>query len=228
MFIAGIMYPRSLRRCIKGSDWISAFDKIFLNKNEGLRYKTLYPNKKRKDHSRLYMNITVLRLGHRPQRDKRLSTHLLLCARALGVEKVIYSGSKDPRLEESIINTVKRWGGEFIVKYESDWRKTVDQWKGNIAHLTMYGIPVEKVAPTIRNDDNPLLIVVGGPKVPRDLYEKATWNISITNQPHSEVSALALFIYILKGERALGYVFNGSSIKITPCKKGKHVEVSKD
>lgn len=174
------------------------------------------------------MKITVLRLGHRPQRDKRLTTHLILCARALGVERVIYSGAKDPRLEVGIMDTVNRWGGEFSVEYDSDWRKIVNQWKGNIAHLTMYGAPVEEMAPRIRENANPLLILVGGPKVPRYLYEKATWNVSVTNQPHSEVSALALFIFILEGERALRHDFNGASIKITPCKRGKHVEVSKD
>jgi tRNA (cytidine56-2'-O)-methyltransferase len=174
------------------------------------------------------MNITVMRLGHRPYRDKRLSTHLILCARALGIEKVVYSGSRDPRLEKSIMDTVKRWGGDFMVEYESNWRKFINLWEGNIAHLTMYGLPVEETVPVIREKDYPLLIVVGGPKVPRYLYEKATWNISVTNQPHSEVSALALFIFILNGERSLRHVFNGGTIEITPCKRGKLVEVSKD
>jgi len=59
------------------------------------------------------MTITVLRLGHRPQRDKRLSTHLILCARALGAEKVIYTGMRDTRLEEGIANVVTEWGGSF-------------------------------------------------------------------------------------------------------------------
>ena len=193
------------------------------------RYKTPIPEpRKGRNHQPLDMNTTVLRLGHRPQRDKRLSTHLILCARALGAQKVIYSGEEDPRLEEGIKDIVKRWGGDFEIQYDSNWRGVVKQWKGNIVHLTMYGIPVEEATPKIRNHDEPLLVVVGGPKVPRDMYEHATWNVSVTTQPHSEVSALALFMYLLQGESALKHEFPGGSIKITPSEHGKEVEVSKD
>ena len=174
------------------------------------------------------MKITVLRLGHRPQRDKRLSTHLVLCARALGAEKVIYSGLKDPKFEESIKDTVKRWGGTFSISYEANWRGLVNSWSDNIVHLTMYGIPVEEISETIMDCGEQLLVVVGGPKVPRDMYEYATWNVSVTNQPHSEVSALAIFMYFLQGEAALKHEFTGGEIKITPNKRGKSVEVSKD
>ena len=108
------------------------------------------------------------------------------------------------------------------------WRKIVKQWQGKIVHLTMYGTPVEVAAMEIREHVEPLLVVVGGPKVPRDMYESATWNVSVTTQPHSEVSALAIFMYLLQGEAALGHDFSGGSIKITPSKRGKSVEVSKD
>jgi tRNA (cytidine56-2'-O)-methyltransferase len=174
------------------------------------------------------MNITVLRLGHRPQRDKRLSTHLILCARALGVERVIYSGDEDPRLEEGVKDVVDRWGGSFDIEYISNWRGVVKQWEGNITHLTMYGTPVEEAIPIIRESGKPLLVVVGGSKVPRDMYENSTWNVSVTTQPHSEVSALAIFMYLLEGEKALTHSFTGGSIKIKPSERGKEVEVSKD
>ena len=193
------------------------------------RYKTHIPEpRKGRTHQPLDMNTTVLRLGHRPQRDKRLSTHLILCARALGAQKVIYSGEEDPRLEEGIKDIVERWGGDFQIEYESNWRGIVKQWKGNIVHLTMYGIPLEEATQEIRIHDEPLLVVVGGPKVPRDMYENATWNVSVTSQPHSEVSALALFMYLLQGEPALKHEFPGCSIKITPSERDKEVEVSKD
>jgi tRNA (cytidine56-2'-O)-methyltransferase len=146
----------------------------------------------------------------------------------LGVEKVIYSGDEDPRLEEGIRDIVERWGGEFKLEYVSNWRGWVKQWRGKIAHLTMYGVPVEEISPIIRQSEEPLLVVVGGPKVPRDMYENATWNVSVTTQPHSEVSALAIFMYLLEGETALKHEFPGGSIKITPSERGKEVEVSKD
>jgi len=141
---------------------------------------------------------------------------------------VIYSGEEDPRLEEGIGDIVERWGGEFSIEYDSNWRGVVKQWKGNIVHLTMYGIPVEDGAPMISETEEPLLVVVGGPKVPRDMYEHATWNVSVTNQPHSEVSALAIFMLLLQGEDALKHDFAGGSIKISPSERGKCVEVSKD
>ncbi len=174
------------------------------------------------------MNVTVLRLGHRPQRDKRLSTHLILCARALGARNVIYSGDEDPRLEDGIRDIVERWGGEFSIEYESNWRRVVKNWEGNIVHLTMYGVPVEEATTVIRESNDPLLVVVGGPKVPRDMYENATWNVSVTTQPHSEVSALAIFMYLLQGEAALKHEFSGGKIKIKPSERGKDVKVSKD
>ena len=193
------------------------------------KYKTHIPEpRKVRNHQPLDMNTTVLRLGHRPLRDKRLSTHLILCARALGAQKVIYSGEEDLRLEEGIRDIVERWGGDFQIQYELNWRGVVKQWKGNIVHLTMYGIPVEEAIQEIRAHDEPLLVVVGGPKVPRDMYENSTWNVSVTTQPHSEVSALALFMYLLRGESALKHEFPGGSIKITPSERGKEVEVSKD
>ena len=46
--------------------------------------------------------IVVLRLGHRRARDKRISTHVGLVARAFGAQKIIYSGEKDQKLLDSI------------------------------------------------------------------------------------------------------------------------------
>ena len=141
---------------------------------------------------------------------------------------MIYSGDEDQRLEAGIDDIVDRWGGEFVLEYESNWRGVVKQWEGNIVHLTMYGLPVEVAAPKIGGTEEPLLVVVGGPKVPRDVYDHATWNVSVTNQPHSEVSALAIFMLLLQGEDALQHEFSGGSINITPSERGKCVEVSKD
>ena len=50
------------------------------------------------------MPVLVLRLGHRKERDKRVTTHVCLTARALGADGVILSGERD----DKIIATVKR------------------------------------------------------------------------------------------------------------------------
>ncbi len=174
------------------------------------------------------MTITVLRLGHRPQRDKRLSTHLILCARALGAEKAYYTGVKDPKFEEGISSVVENWGGDFKIEYSGSQMRLLRNWEGKIVHLTMYGARAEEVVKQVKCIEENLLIVVGGAKVPREVYEKADWNVSLTTQPHSEVSALALFIYLLEGESSLRHEFLGGRIKITPTLNGKDVEVLRD
>jgi len=175
------------------------------------------------------MTVTVLRLGHRPQRDKRLSTHLLLAARAFGADGAIYAGTEDPRLEERVAKIVENWGGEFTVLYTDSWRGTVKAWQGEVVHLTMYGLPVREVIQEIRVCPEPKLVVVGGPKVPREIYDLAKWNVSVTTQPHSEVSALAVFLHMLFGGEELERSFEGARLRIKPRGRGKEVEaLSKD
>jgi len=47
--------------------------------------------------------ITILRIGHRISRDKRITTHVALVARAFGAEK-IYIDQKDTKIEEKFSN----------------------------------------------------------------------------------------------------------------------------
>ena len=39
--------------------------------------------------------VSVLRLGHRRERDKRITSHLGLTARAFGADEVILAGEED-------------------------------------------------------------------------------------------------------------------------------------
>jgi len=175
------------------------------------------------------MTVTVLRLGHRPQRDKRLSTHVLLAARAFGADGAIYAGTQDPRLEESVAKIVEEWGGGFTAQYTDSWRRTVKAWQGEVVHLTMYGLPVQEVIQEIRASPEPKLVVVGGPKVPRKTYDLAKWNVSVTTQPHSEVSALAVFLHMLFGGEEMERSFEDAHLRIKPMGHGKEVEtLSKD
>jgi len=175
------------------------------------------------------MTVTVLRLGHRPQRDKRLSTHVLLAARAFGADAAVYSGAKDPRLEETVAELVEDWGGAFTVRHTDNWRATVKAWGGEVVHLTMYGLPVQQVIKEIRASQEPKLVAVGGPKVPREIYDLATWNVSVTSQPHSEVSALAVFLHMLFEGGELEKTYEDARLSIKPRGRGKDVEtLSKD
>ncbi|MEM3184114.1 MAG: tRNA (cytidine(56)-2'-O)-methyltransferase, partial [Candidatus Hadarchaeales archaeon] len=129
--------------------------------------------------------IVVLRLGHRPERDKRVTTHVGLVARAFGADGIIIADIRDEEVEKSITEVVERWGGNFFVKSGVPWKKEIEEWKkkkGKIVHLTMYGVPVSSVIEELRQQD--LMIVVGAAKVPAEVFELADYNVAIGNQPH--------------------------------------------
>ncbi len=163
--------------------------------------------------------ITVLRLGHRPARDKRVTTHVALTARAFGADAVLVS-TRDPSLERSIRGVVRRFGGSFQIETGVAWRRILKEWRGTKVHLTMYGERLQDVMPRLPRED--LLIVVGAEKVPRDLFDLADWNVAVGNQPHSEVAALAIFLDHLLGPSALGREFAGP-LRIRPSPRGKEI-----
>jgi tRNA (cytidine56-2'-O)-methyltransferase len=168
------------------------------------------------------MTITVLRLGHRPSRDKRLSTHVGLVARAFGADNIFYSGLKDSSLEKSIQGVTRQWGGQFGLAHVKDWKALVRNWKGKSVHLTMYGMPLEKKVGQIRKARD-LLVIVGGEKVPPEAYRLADWNVAVTNQPHSEVAALAVFLQEYFRGRELRKRFAKAKRRIIPQARGKKV-----
>jgi tRNA (cytidine56-2'-O)-methyltransferase len=161
--------------------------------------------------------ITVLRTGHRPQRDKRVTTHVCLVARAFGADHIIVD-RQDKNLEHTIEKVVDRWGGDFSVMFQP-WKKVLKDWEGVIVHLTMYGLPLENSIPEIRKCD-PILVVVGAEKVPKEIFERADYNISVTTQPHSEVAALALFLdrYFQGAQFRKDF---GGNLKIIPSSREK-------
>jgi len=168
--------------------------------------------------------ITVLRLGHRIERDKRLTTHVLLVARAFGAGEAIYSGQRDPVVEAKVSDVVARWGGPFEIRYERDWLTFVRTWDGTVCHLTMYGTHIDEKAEEIANEPL-LLVVVGSEKVPGQIYDLADYNIAVGNQPHSEVSALAIFLDRIHRGAELHRRFEGARISVVPQEKGKNVRI---
>ncbi len=168
--------------------------------------------------------ITILRLGHRPQRDKRITTHVALTARAFGADSIVVD-SHDSALEDTINSVTRRFGGNFSIKTGVKWKKFLETSDAVKVHLTMYGMPLETSCESIRkraSEGKDLLIVVGAEKVPGDVYGISDFNVSVLNQPHSEVSALALFLdrYFQGGEFAK--VLSGE-MRIIPSERGKNV-----
>lgn len=168
------------------------------------------------------MRITVLRLGHRPERDKRITTHVALTARALGASSFLLAGDDDPLLA-SVAAVVKRFGGPFEARAEPSWRTFLARFDGFRVHLTMYG---ERFADGIAKvpRDGPVCIVVGAEKVPRAVYDLVDLNLAVGNQPHSEVAALALSLYELGGRERLEKPFEKAQVRIAPSARGKVVE----
>ncbi|NYZ80012.1 tRNA (cytidine(56)-2'-O)-methyltransferase [Candidatus Micrarchaeota archaeon] len=167
--------------------------------------------------------ITVLRLGHRRSRDARISTHCGLVARALGAERIIYTGEKDDKLLESVRKVASNWGGPFDVAHEKSWKSVVRNFDGVRVHLTMYGLPFQDELKKI-DAKKDVLVIIGGEKVPAEVYHSVDFNLAVTSQPHSEIAALALFLDRLQNGAELEKKFLDYKLKVKPMPAGKFVE----
>ena len=175
------------------------------------------------------MEIVILRLGHRPERDKRITTHVGLVGRALGAKGMLLASS-DKGIASSINEVTQRWGGDFFVQTGVKWSDELKRWKqegGKVCHLTMYGENILDVIDEIRaeakRDKTRIMVVVGAEKVPYIVYDAADWNIAVSNQPHSEVAALALFLDHLQRGKELKTKFEHAEMEIVPKRRGKEV-----
>jgi len=169
--------------------------------------------------------VAVLRLGHRPGRDDRMTTHVGLTARALGADRVIFPSNATDAVV-TCEDITDRFGGPFEVETTESPYGIVRGWDGVVVHLTMYGERIQDVGDEVRSarQSNPLLAVVGSEKVPFDVYEAADWNVAVTNQPHSEVAGLAVFLDRLFEGRELDREWVGASQRVVPTKTGKRVD----
>lgn len=176
---------------------------------------------------RPYGRVYVLRLGHRPGRDKRVTTHVALVARAFGANGFILAGVCDESVEASLLKVLDMWGGRVHYECGVSPREYVRRWKeggGQVVHLTMYGLPLDSVIGEIRASPSPKLVVVGAEKVEWYFYEEADYNVAVGGQPHSEVAALALFLDRLFSGRWQYIEYRGAKIRVRPSRKGKVVE----
>jgi tRNA (cytidine56-2'-O)-methyltransferase len=169
--------------------------------------------------------VVILRVGHRPERDQRITTHVGLTARALGA-KGMYLAAADKGVVESILDVVNRWGGDFFCQDSVKWRSCIRDWKasgGTVVHLTMYGLNLPDVIGEIKTREK-ILVIVGAEKVPGEIYGLSDYNVAVTSQPHSEISSLALFLDHFFSGKEFSNEFMGAKIRIVPSKIGKQTE----
>ena len=174
--------------------------------------------------------IEVLRLGHRLGRDPRITTHLALVSRAMGASNFVLAGDEDEKLFSNIHSVNERFGHGISCRYEKSPMRMLreiansdEENKPIIIHLTMYGEPFKEVVPNIPKD-KPVVVVVGGAKVPGELFKVSDFNIAVGNQPHSEVAALALFLDCWTDGEGFNREFSEPQLVISPSKSGKDVK----
>lgn len=132
----------------------------------------------------------------------------------------------DKELEESVNSITSNFGGNFSIRSGVDPRAFMLGFQGVRVHLTMYGLPLNSVIEDIRKKalGNKIMIIVGASKVPFEYYENSDFNVSITNQPISEVSALALFLdrYLMGSELQAEFL---GKVSVQPASRGKLITV---
>lgn len=171
--------------------------------------------------------VAVLRWGHR-ERDKRVTTHVALTARALGASEFILSDVKDEKVKVTVDKVVKNWGDKFSFDMGKPWREVVEQWRaknGVVVHLTVYGenIQTSDVMQKIKSTSRAVLVIVGSQKVPAEFFSDkvSDFNVAVGNQPHSECSSLAVFLDRFFEGCELSMEFDNAKIRIVPQKRGK-------
>ncbi|MBC7130697.1 tRNA (cytidine(56)-2'-O)-methyltransferase [Candidatus Bathyarchaeota archaeon] len=174
--------------------------------------------------------VVVLRWGHRPKRDLRLTTHVALTARALGAAGFILADIEDQKIESTVEKVVKSWGGPFHFEMGTPWRKAVKEWRargGIVVHLTAYGENIESsdVLKRIKDAGKDIMVIVGSQKVPGEFFSEkvSDFNVAIGNQPHSECASLAVFLDRLFEGKELTIEFENAKRIIIPQKRGKKV-----
>jgi tRNA (cytidine56-2'-O)-methyltransferase len=153
-----------------------------------------------------------------------------LVSRALGANEFLVSGDKNNKMFETINQVTKTFGGVFLTKHLESPMTWIRNYKseekgginGTIIHLTMYGEDYRKIVPLIPKN-KPLAIIVGGAKVPASIYRMAHYNVSVGNQPHSEVAALALLLDKLQEGKSIDQDFSNPKLEIIPDLERKNV-----
>ena len=174
----------------------------------------------------------MLRWGHRPQRDVRLTTHVALTARALCASGFILSDTLDAHIQETVNKITQNWGGNFYFEMGTSWKKVVREWKtkgGVVVHLTAYGenIQTSDILDRIKKTNKDLLVNCWKPKSSwRVLFKRSIRFQHINRKPTAfrmfrigDISWIGYF----KGKE-LAKPFEKAKIEIVPKERGKEIK----
>lgn len=157
-----------------------------------------------------------------------MTTHVALVARAFGASEFILSDVIDQAVKTTVEKIVASWGGRFRFEMGKPWKQVIREWRsrgGVVVHLSAYGenIQTSDVVERIRALDKDIMTVVGSQKVPKEFFspDVSDFNVAVGNQPHSEVSSLAVFLDRFFGGKELAMEFRGARLRIIPQKRGK-------
>ncbi len=171
--------------------------------------------------------ISVLVVGRSSYEDK---ISLCMVARAFGASNITFypsdSGVKG-KLARKCRALNRDWGGTFGFAFTDDWKGYVSEKKNYLkVYLTRYGLPIGKIGYRVRTYKNVLLIVSENEST-KQLYKAADFNISITTQPHSCASSVAVFLHDFYQGRELAMHFENAMYKINPEQHGMRVEMER-
>ncbi len=160
--------------------------------------------------------IGVLVVG---RTDAKNMENLVLTSRAFGASAITFMAA-DAKLKSRTTNYCskvnERWGGGFTVGFCSNWRRFIAQKKNyKTVYLTMFGVNLRKLDQTIRTYKN-LIIIVSLHEYAKEIYKAADFNISISSQPHTMLSAIAVFLNSYYRGRELALHFENAAYKIIP------------
>ncbi len=171
--------------------------------------------------------ITVLVVGKTGYEHK---LDLCMVARAFGASSITFSPDdkeSSKRLERACKALRRDWGGVFAVSSTNNWKGFMKDKKNYLkVYLTRYGIPVKKLGYQIRTYKN-VLVVVSIKESVKQLYKAADFNMSITTQPHSCASAIAVFLHSFYDGRELAMHFENARYRITPDDHGIRIQKEK-
>ncbi|MGC8669687.1 MAG: tRNA (cytidine(56)-2'-O)-methyltransferase [Candidatus Micrarchaeia archaeon] len=135
-------------------------------------------------------------------------------ARAFGAMEIAFTGKEDKSIKRHISALNSKWGGKFSVLFIKNYHEFINsKIHYKKVYLTRYGVQINKAIYTLRTYKN-LLVIVTSKDVKSSVGKLADFSVSITAQPHSGASALAVFLHMFYEGRELAMHFENAKYKI--------------